>query len=390
MANDSFSPMGLFQQELKELVYGKFINTVKGTRGFGSNWTHRVRHALEIQAQEKFINTFLHKIDFEGTTSQILENMFYYNGCVGFFYDEDFGPLMLPVKFSSDPNEKDSNIHFNGRWKYAEPVPFNGPGTEYVSEKERKKQQKKTELILAKMGPKRILWDIPVIELESGDVDGWNKAREKAKELMKDSCVLFFDRTPQRSQFIEPRATLNAPFIEGQMENLQMIRTASLNATGVTWVNVSNEAEAQDIMDRFGEYDKYVLSGVRYVPIQALIATQEGATMSSAQLQQYWGNYQSLGNLMDSLIGKANDGLIQKSQYQNQAEQQIDFGANNPVLIDRWLNRVNSWAIVNAVWGYNCSCEIMGNDMSPGEENEIENKSADNGRSQGEEQSGES
>lgn len=349
MSNDSFSPMGLNQQDLIDMLY-------KNVKPKG-NWTDKIKQALRVRGQSEFYTRFIWKNLPNGIDGQELERMLYYRAFVGLFYDKEFGFLFLPVKQATKPNS--NSIGFRGRWKYAEPVPFNGAGEDKKQDEQRNKTDR---LVLATIGPKEIQWDIPFVE-----------SKEDAIKTMENSCVLLYDYTPQISQIPLSREELENPFYDGEVEIIKMIRTASLNSTGVVWIRVNTEAEADLMRNQFKIYDDMILNGTRYLCVASTTEMQEGSTKSTAQMQEFWASWQSLENLRQSCIGLGNDGVQQKSQYQNIQEQSLDNIGNSPVLLDGWLQRVKFCTIANALWGLNIGVEVAGMDTS-GEQPETESK----------------
>lgn len=359
---DSFDPMGLNQKQLKALLFSNTTGKI--------NWTDKIKKTLRVRGQAQFYTRFIWKGLPAGVDSQQIERMLYYRGLLGMFYDEEYGFLILPVIQQS--KGKTNSINFMGRWKYARPVPFNGGGEDKKKEEGTEKYDK---LVLASLGAKDVLWEVPFIE-ENDDFE------EKAKQMMKDNCVLLYDYTPQISEIPISRQTLEDPFYDGETEILKMIRTASLNSTGVQWIRVQNEAEAQVMKDQFKIYDEMILNGMRFLCISSTTEIQEGATVSTAQMQEFWASWQSLENLRLSCMGVGNDGVQQKSQYQNIQEQSLDNIGNSPVLLDAWLQRVKFCTIANALWGLSMGVEVAGMDTN-GTGSQQESESADNGREGG-------
>jgi hypothetical protein len=326
----TFDPMGLRQEHLKEFIYSN-VKTSK-------NWVDRINKSLEIRYRQQFINRFIWTGLPNSIDSQQLERMLYYRGTVGLFYDkynEDF--VILPVTMQTNKNI--SAIDLMGRWNRAKPIPFNG-GSEDI----KKSQNISLELI----GSKDIIKGVPIVN-----------SYEEAIELIDDSCVLLNDYTPGNSENLLTRKNLDLPFLEGSIELLKMIRTASLNSTGVQWVKVNNEAEANIMRQQFDVYDNLILNGTRYICVMSTSDIQEGATVSTTQMQEFWASWQSLDNLHMSCIGIANDGKPQKTSYQNIQEQALDNVGTNPVLLDSWLCRIKFCTIANALFGLQINCEIL-------------------------------
>lgn len=376
---DSFSPMGLNQEQLKAKIFANVMPR--------RNWVDDIKASLRVRGQAQFNTRFIWKGLPSNIDSQQLERMLYYRGMLGMFWHEDYGFIILPVTQQARPVEQKeptvyetSSINFMGRWKFARAVPFNGGGEddktdggEKQKEKEKRKEEnRRLKLVLAEMGIKDVLWEVPVVDNQ-----------DDAVRMMKNCCVILYDYTPQISEIPQARQILENPFYDGQVELLKMIRTASFNSTGVQWVRVNNQAEADLMRDQFRVYDQMILNGVRYICISATTEIQESSTKSTAQMQEFWTSWQSLENLRQSCIGLGNDGMLQKSQYTNQMEMALDNIGNNPVLVDAWLQRVKFCTIANALWGTNIGVEVAGMSPMDATPEQSSTESADNGSAGG-------
>ena len=65
----------------------------------------------------------------------------------------------------------------------------------------------------------------------------------------------------------------------------------------------------------------------------------------------FWNSLVSADNLRLKSMGIRNDGLVQKSQYQNIQEQSIDINDAMQVYWNAFMERVKFSAIVNSIWG---------------------------------------
>lgn len=337
-----FEPMGLFQQDLKKIIYQ---NVLKPKGKQKPSWVDKLKTSLHTRAQLQYINRYYWTGLPDGYDSQQIERMLYYRALLGMTYVKEFGFIILPIKMHAD--KENSNIDFMGRWKNASLVPFNGSAEDTKPTPD----EKLNKVVLETIGSKVVRHSIPVV-----------KNLDEAKQIMRDSIVLLYDYTPQISELPISRSFTDTIYLEGESEILKMIRTASLNSCGVTWVRVQTEAERKILEEQFIVYDQLVLEGNRYLAISSAMDMQEGSTKSTAQMMEFWNSWQSLENLRLSSAGIANDGMIQKSTYQNINEQMLDNIGNNPIIIDGWFQRLKFCSIANAIWGTNINCHIMGAD----------------------------
>ena len=70
-----------------------------------------------------------------------------------------------------------------------------------------------------------------------------------------------------------------------------------------------------------------------------------------AAMQDFWASLQSIDNLRLKSMGIRNDGMQQKSQYQNIQEQTMDINDSLQVYWNSFMERVKFAAIVNSIWG---------------------------------------
>ena len=68
-------------------------------------------------------------------------------------------------------------------------------------------------------------------------------------------------------------------------------------------------------------------------------------------MADFWSSLQSVDNLRLKSMGIRNDGVIQKSQYQNIQEQSIDIDDALQVYWNCFMERIKFSAIVNSIWG---------------------------------------
>ena len=70
-----------------------------------------------------------------------------------------------------------------------------------------------------------------------------------------------------------------------------------------------------------------------------------------AAMADFWSSLQSVDNLRLKTMGIRNDGVQQKSQYQNIQEQSVDINDSLQVYWNSFMERIKFSAIVNSIWG---------------------------------------
>ena len=68
-------------------------------------------------------------------------------------------------------------------------------------------------------------------------------------------------------------------------------------------------------------------------------------------MEDFWNSLVSVDNLRLKSMGIKNDGLVQKSQYQNIQEQSIDIDDALQIYWNSFMERIKFSAIVNSIWG---------------------------------------
>lgn len=335
---DSFGDMGLNQKKLLARQFPQFFRNVSISGN--DNWTNRVMPALTKRAYAQFVTRFVWKGLPDDLDGMQIERMLYHRGLLGFCQTEQGEFLMLPAKLMTN-NATGQAINFMGKWKEASLVPFNGVGTD------RDNRAAKGKMLMLAMDTVRTVRNgVPFVS-----------SYAEGKEVQKNSMVLLTDYTQYISENTDPQYLYDIVFLDGLKEALQLIRTAGLNSTGATWIRVKNQAEGDLVEETFRVMDKKIINGQRYFSVTSTTELQEGSAKSTAQITEFWQHYQAVDNLRMSTIGLDNDGVIQKNQYQNIAELAVDMQANNPILLDAWMQRLKFCTIVNAIWGRNITCE---------------------------------
>ena len=167
---------------------------------------------------------------------------------------------------------------------------------------------------------------------------------------------------------------------------LVQTQSALINASGFN-LFASDSESAQEIMqlqlDQINEdRKKGKLSAVVSKLLGEITNLQSNAPSAIAD---FWNAYQSADNLRLKSMGIQNDGVVQKSQYQNIQEQSIDISDAMQVYINAFMERVKFSAIVNSIWGLNIYPEpiLMPQMTESGEVNaEEEEKGEDNKQAQ--------
>lgn len=268
----------------------------------------------------------------EGMDSELIERVLYFNGSAMFFYIEDLKQFFfLPYGMTSQG--AGNAIDFYGRYKYLRPYSFNG-----VSQEQKKNS---TADIYLGTQIKRNIIDIPLVE-----------TFEEAVDMFKNAGVICFDSTPQLAYNVQSRNRENQGYMQYMIKALIQTKSAMINSSGFNLLQ-SGDANETDIMQL--QLDQINLDredGKLSAIVSNLLGQiQNLQSNNPASMTEFWNTFQAINNLRKSSLGLPNDGAVQKSQYQNINEQQLDISGPMQVYWNAFMERVKFSAIVNSIWG---------------------------------------
>lgn len=274
----------------------------------------------------------------EGLDSELFERIMYFSGSAMFFYIKELDKFyFLPYGMSGDGVE--TGIDFYGRYNRLKPYSFNG-STDGSGERKANGKMSKADIYLSTQIRDNIK-DIPMVETE-----------EEARKIYENGAVICWDHTPELSYWQNSRNRISQAYIKYMVKVLIQTKSALINASGFNLFAADGEQD-NDIMqlqiDAINmDREKGKLAAVISKALGNIENLQSNAP---AAMQDFWASLQSVDNLRLKSMGISNDGLQQKSQYQNIQEQAMDISDSMQVYWNSFLERVKFSAIVNSIWG---------------------------------------
>lgn len=269
-----------------------------------------------------------------GLDSQEIERMLYYRGQICIWWDEKTN------KFFATPFALEGPIDIYGRPTQIYPVPLVDGVTQ---------DQKAQIKVLKDVYSKRKLTVLHEPILPEAII---------ADPTLPGRCaVILQDYTPQISQTILPRQSLNECIIDLESDMMPFMRTALLAGTGVRGIRVNNEDEAFQVFEASKSINDAALAGEMYVPAVADLEFQDFTESNVADSEQYLLAMQSLDNIRLSSYGLDNNGIFQKKERELVAEANMASGNIDLVMNDGLVQRQKKADIMRSIWGQMISVE---------------------------------
>lgn len=275
----------------------------------------------------------------EGLDSELFERIMYFSGSAMFFYIKELNRFyFLPYGMSGENTQ--TGIDFYGRFNKLKPYSFNGSTDGSGEQKADGKRISQADLYLSTQIRNNIK-DIPMVD---------NAA--DAKKIYEEGAVICWDITPGLAYFVDSRNRISQSYVKYLVKVLIQTKSALINASGFNLFSTDSEAE-NDIMQMQidtinAEREKGKLSAVVSNLLGEITNLQSN---SPNAMSDFWSSLVSVDNLRLKSMGIRNDGVIQKSQYQNIQEQSIDVNDAMQVYWNSFMERIKFSAIVNSIWG---------------------------------------
>lgn len=276
----------------------------------------------------------------EGLDSELFERIMYFSGSAMFFYIKDLDRFyFLPYGMSGEKSQV--GIDFYGRFNRLKPYSFNG-STDGAGEQEGGKKISKADIYLSTQLRDNIK-DIPLV-----------KDEKEAKRIYEEGAVICWDSSPGLAYYTDSRNRTCKPFIDYMVKILIQTKSALINASGFN-LFASDTESSNDIMQmQIDAINKDREKGKLAAVVSNLLGKIENLQSNApASMQDFWNSFQAADNLRLKSLGIQNDGVVQKSQYQNIASQALDMNDSLQVYFNSFLERVKFSAIVNSIWGLN-------------------------------------
>ena len=274
----------------------------------------------------------------EGLDSELFERILYFSGSAMFFYIKELDRFyFLPYGMSGDKTQV--GIDFYGRFNKLKPYSFNG-ATDGAGEMEAGKRISKADIYLSTQLRDNIK-DIPMVATE-----------EEARKIFEEGAVICFDRTPGLAYQITPRNRISQSYIKYILKVLIQTKSALVNASGFNLFSTDSEADTDIMQMQIDAINEDREHGKLSAVVSKLLGTIENLQSNApAAMADFWNSLVSVDNLRLKSMGIKNDGLVQKSQYQNIQEQSIDIDDALQIYWNSFMERIKFSAIVNSIWG---------------------------------------
>ena len=284
-----------------------------------------IKKSLRVLDEQNAVNRFTWYNLPRGLNGQLIERVLYYRGQGMFFYIEETDKFYF-LPYTLNTPDSGSGLDPYGRYVEVSPVQFNGG-----------EDDKKKKLFIPGM-KRKCEYDIIMPE-------------ELTLDIIKNSCVIIHDYTPQISQTVLQRQILNEPILSVMSEMFPMMRTALINETGVSGMRVNNQDDADQVYDANRQLLQNALSGEPLVPIVGTIDFQDLSHNGTGRAQDYLMAMQAIDNFRLGLYGLDSGGVFEKKSHTLESEQAMNASNTGLVMQDGLTNRQRSCDIINSIFG---------------------------------------
>lgn len=296
--------------------------------------------SLEIIDYQQYLTRFKWNNLPQGLTSELMERVMYFSGSAMFFYIKELDKFyFLPYAMSGQGEE--TGIDFYGQFNKIKPYSFNG-STDGHGESKADGKRNRADIFLSTQIRDNIK-DIPMVS-----------SVEEAKKIYEDGAVICWDYTPGLAYHNNSRNRTAGSYIKYLIKVLIQTKSALINSSGFNLFSADGE-QNNDIMQlQLDAINQDREEGQLSAVVSDILGKIENLQSNApASMQDFWASLQSVDNLRLKSMGIQNDGLQQKSQYQNIQEQSMDINDALQVYWNSFLERVKFSAIVNSIWGLN-------------------------------------
>lgn len=232
-----------------------------------------VRRLIRIQDEQDAVNRYTW-YNLPDITGQELERMLYYKGQICMFYNEALD------KYFYLPFAPEGGIDVYGKPMGVHPVPL---GSTNANDDGRVR-----ELASWLSGIHLdVLYDIPKLEEMAFVDEAGNLSFNFNPANLSTKTAILRDYIPQISQTIIPRQQLNDALIDVESDCIPFLRTALLNATGISGVRISDAGEAPGIWAASQAMNAAALNGLKYIPITGTLEFQTLTEGSVAKAEEF-------------------------------------------------------------------------------------------------------
>ena len=290
---------------------------------------------LRINDQQSFVMRFTwHNLPI-GLDSQDLERLLYYKGEICIFWCKP------AKKFLAMPFAPIGPFDYMGRPTKARPVPFGPPN----AQNEKMKLTPFAEWLSTQVFD--IVWEMPFLEDLIAD-----------PSKLETSCVIIQDYTPQISQSVLSRQSINDGIIKFEAEMFPFLRTALLNSTGVKGMRVDNEDESYAVIEASNSIQDAAINGRNFVPVVGHSEFQEFTNGTTIAPSEFLMAMQSIDNFRMNSLGLEQGGIFEKTERKLVAEAEMSTSNAALTLNDCLIQRQKKADIMTVLWGQPVSVTV--------------------------------
>lgn len=303
---------------------------IKFDKGTGEDTVSMARRMFRIIDEQNAVNRFNWINLPDGLDGKLLERIIYYKGQGAFFYWEELKQFcFLPFALSH-------GLDIYGRYNTIKPIPFMGT----LEDKD-----------IADIGLEyKVQYGIQLDALTPTD--------------LKEKAVVLRDYTPQLSQNICPRFTLQEFLLNNMAENLAFLRTKLIIGTGINGMKCNSADQKQDVSDLSRAMQDAAVKGNPFCGIIGQTALElqglDKSATSGMRAEDYLIALQALDNIRLGAYGLDNGGIFEKKAHITNEELAMNSGSVGLVMQDGLTNRREFCDIINSIWG-------LGIDVEPSE-----------------------
>ena len=299
---------------------------------------NRIGESFAVIDYQQYLTRFKWNNLPEGLDSELFERILYYSGSAMFFYIKELDRFyFLPYGMSGE--ETETGIDFYGRFNRLKPYSFNG-STDGSGENKANGKKSKADIYLSTQIRDNIK-DIPMVATE-----------EEAKKIYENGAVICWDYTPGLAYWANSRNRTARSYIKYMVKVLIQTKSALINSSGFNLFAADGEQDNDIMQLQIDAINEDREKGKLAAVVSKILGNIENLQSNApAAMQDFWASLQSVDNLRLKSMGIRNDGMQQKSQYQNIQEQSMDINDAMQVYWNSFMERVKFAAIVNSIWG---------------------------------------
>lgn len=297
-----------------------------------------IKKSLEENDYRQYLTRFRMNNLPNGITNELFFRILYHSGSAMFFYFEEIGRFLF-LPYSMAQEDETVGIDFYGQFIKLRPYSFNGTTSTRGQTKENGKKSMADILLSTQI--RENITDVPIVT-----------DAEEAMRIYKKGAVICWDYAPGLAYDVRSRKETASDYVEFMVKVLVQTKSAMINSSGFNFYSSKNESANQVMEAQLEQYAKDREEGRLSAVVSELLGEiQNIQSSSAAAMTDFWAMYASVDNLRMKTMGISNDGVLQKSQYQNIQEISMDINDAQQIYWCSFMELVKFCAIANSIWG---------------------------------------